>query len=238
MLTRVKGAARWAYETGARLYLAPLLKREWRHPPIPELREYVFQFEFAMRAVARHMPREVLDVGSGVSSWPHLLASCGIRVTATDEIRTYWGSMFNRHYHVVADDITATRLDRRFDLVTCLGVLTTIADDGAAVHNLFRLVRPGGHLVLTFAYKEDEAVPDAYALPGATYGARYRFICRMFSRAELDGWLAAEGGELEEQEYFQVFSGPYWASGERVEPPQRVRVDEPHQYTAVLIRKR
>jgi SAM-dependent methyltransferase len=238
MVLRVKTGLRRAYEAGARLYLGRLLEREWRFPPIAELREYVFQFEFAMRAVARHMPRELLDAGSGVSSWPHLLASCGIRVTATDEMRSYWGSMFNRHYHVIPDDITASRLDRQFDMVTCLGVLTTIKDDRAAVANLFRLVKPGGHLVLTMAYKEDEAVPDAYKLPGATYGAGYRYICRMFSRAEVDAWLAAEDGVIEEQEYFRVFSGPYWASGERLEPPLRVRVDEPHQYTALVITKK
>jgi SAM-dependent methyltransferase len=234
----LKGGLRRAYEAGARLYLEPMLRREYRHPPIPELREYVFQFEFAMRAVAKHMPRELLDAGSGVSSWPHLLASCGIRVTATDEMRSYWGSMFNRHYHVIPDDIRASRIDRQFDMVTCLGVLTTIADDGPAVANLFRLVRPGGHLVLTVAYKEDEAVPNAYALPGATYGAGYRYICRMFARPEVDAWLEAGGGEIEEQEYYRVFSGPYWASGERLEPPLRAARDEPHQYTALLIRKR
>ena len=238
MAPALKGSLRRAYEAGARLYLGPMLRREWQHPPIPELREYVFQFEFAMRAVARHMPREVLDAGSGVSSWPHLLASCGIRVTATDEMRSYWGSMFNRHYHVIPDDITATRLDRQFDLVTCLGVLTTIEDDRPAIANLFRLVRPGGHLVLTVAYKEDEAVPNAYALPGATYGTGYRFIARQFSRAEVDAWLEAEGGEIELQEYFQVFTGLYWASGERLEPPRRVAVGEPHQYSALCIRKR
>src|SRR4051795_7809799 len=149
MVAAVKGGLRRAYEAGARLYLAPILRREWRYPPIQELREYVFQFEFAMRAVARHMPRELLDAGSGVSSWPHLLAGCGIRVTATDEMHSYWGSMFNRHYHVIRDDLTASRLDRQFDLVTCLGVLTTIEDDRPAIANLFRLVRPGGHLVLT-----------------------------------------------------------------------------------------
>ena len=238
MLPGLKRGLRRAYEAGGRVYLTPLLKREWRTPPIPELREYVFQFEFALRAVARHMPRELLDAGSGVSSWPHLLASCGIRVTATDEMHGYWGSMFNRHYHVIPDDITASRLDRQYDMVTCLGVLTTIADDRPAVRNLFRLVRPGGILVLTFAYRDGEAVPNAYALPGATYRAGYRYICRMFSRAEVEAWLAEEGGEIEEQEYFKVFTGPYWASGERIEPPQRARVDEPHQYTAISIRKR
>lgn len=237
MASSLRGGLRRAYEAVGRLYLGPVLRREWRFPPIPELREYVFQFEFAMRAVARHMPRDVLDAGSGVSSWPHLLASCGIRVTATDEMRSYWGSMFNRHYHVIPDDITASRLDRQFDLVTCLGVLTTIENDAPAIANLFRLVKPGGHLVLTVAYKEDEAVPNAYALPGATYGKDYRFIARQFSRVEVDGWLAAGGGEIEEQEYFRVFSGPYWAAGERLEPPVRVSVDEPHQYSALCIRK-
>lgn len=233
----MKRAFRRAYETGARLYLTPLLRHEWRHPPIQELREYLFQFEFAMRAVARHAPREMLDAGTGMSSWPHLVASCGVKVTATDEIRSYWGSMFNRHYHVLQDDITNTRLARRFDLVTCLGVLTTIPDDGPAVRNLFKLVKPGGHLVLTFAYKEHEAVQDAYALPGATYGGGCRYICRMFSRAEVDAWLRENGGEIEEQEYFRVFTGDYWAAGERLEPPRRVGVDEPHHYTAISIRK-
>src|SRR4051795_6373241 len=122
MVAAVKGGLRRAYEAGARLYLAPILRREWRYPPIQELREYVFQFEFAMRAVARHMPREVLDAGSGVSSWPHLLASCGIRVTATDEMRSYWGSMFNRHYHVIEDDLTYPKLQGQCTLVTSPGV--------------------------------------------------------------------------------------------------------------------
>jgi SAM-dependent methyltransferase len=233
----VKGGVRRVYETGARVYLGPLLKREWRYPPIQELREYVFQFEFALRAVAKHMPRELLDAGSGVSSWPHLLAECGIRVTATDEMHSYWGSMFNRHYHVIPDDITASRLDRQFDMVTCLGVVTTIEDDRAAIANLFRLTRPGGHIVLTAAYKDDEAVPNAYALPNATYGKGYRFIARQFSREEVEGWLREHGGELEEQEFFRVFAGTYWAEGERLEPPARVSRDEPHQYTALLIKK-
>jgi SAM-dependent methyltransferase len=237
MVSGLKGALRRAYEAGERLYLAPLLKREWRTPPIPELREYVFQFEFAMRAVARHMPRELLDAGSGMSSWPHLLASCGIKVTATDEMRSYWGSMFNRHYHVIPDDITATRLDRQYDMVTCLAVLTTIADDRPAVRNLFRLVKPGGHLVLTFAYKEEEAVPNAYAIPGAAYGQDFGYICRMFSRLELEAWLTENGGEIEDQEYIEVFSGDYWASGERLPAPRRVAREDKHHWTAVLIKK-
>lgn len=235
---KLKRAARVAYETGARLYLTPMLKREAELPPIQELREYIFQFEFAMRAVARHAPRELLDAGSGMSAWPQLVAACGVRVTATDEMQGYWGSMFNRHFHVVRDDLTDSRLEQEFDMVTCLGVLTCIEDDRAAIANLFRLVKPGGHLVLTFAYKEHEPVPNAYALPGATYGQDYRFICRMFSREEIDGWLADFGGEVELQEYFRVFEGPYWASGARLEPPVRVQRDDEHHYTAISIRKR
>jgi ubiquinone/menaquinone biosynthesis C-methylase UbiE len=138
---------------------------------------------------------------------------------------------------VIPDDITDSRLDRQFDMVTCLGVITTITDDRAAIRNLFRLVKPGGHVVLTMAYREDEAVPNAYDLPGASYGNGYRYIARQFSRAEVDTWLREERGEIEEQEYFRVFTGEYWASGERLEPPVRVLVDEPHQYTALLIRK-
>ncbi len=237
MLPRLKRDLRRAYEAGARLYLTPLLRHEQRRPPVAGVGEYLFQFEFALRAVARHAPAELLDIGSGLSSWPHLVASTGVRVTATDEMRSYWGSMFNRHYHVIPDDITSTRLDRQFDMVTCLGVLTTIEDDRPAVRNLFRLVKPGGHLVMTLAYKEDQPIPNAYVLPGAGYGQDARYICRMFCRSEIDGWLEESGGEIEEQEYFRVFTGELWTFGERLHPPVRVGPDELHQYTAVSIRK-
>jgi 2-polyprenyl-3-methyl-5-hydroxy-6-metoxy-1,4-benzoquinol methylase len=238
MVHRVKRAFRRAYDTGARLYLSPVLRREQERPAVRGVGEYLFQFEFALRQVAKHAPTELLDVGSGLSAWPKLVAETGVRVTATDEMQSYWGGMFNRHYNVVPDDITKTRLDRQFDMVTCLGVLTTIADDRPAVGNLFSLVKPGGHLVLTFAYKEDRAVPNAYALPGATYGHNARYICRMFSRAELEGWLEEFGGELEEQELFQVFTGELWTFGERLHPPVRVAPGDLHHYTAVSIRKR
>src|SRR3954470_3389764 len=214
------------YESGARLYLGPMLRHEARVPRVGELREYVFQFEFALRMVAKHLPRDVLDAGSGMSAWPHLLAECGVRVTATDEMRSYWGSMFNRHYHVIPDDITDSQLQGEFDMATCLGVLTTIEDDRAAIANLFRLCRPGGRVVLTVAYKEDEPVPNAYALPGATYGQGFPYIARQFSRSDVDDWLEAEGAELEEQEWFRVFEGVYWAEGARLAEPQRVSRDE------------
>lgn len=238
MASRLKPALRRLYDAGARVYLSPLLRREQELPPVGLVGEYLFQFEFALRAVARHAPAELVDVGSGLSSWPHLVASTGVRVTATDEMRSYWGSIFNRHYRVIPDDITSTRLDRQFDMATCLGVLTTIEDDRPAVRNLFRLVKPGGYLVMTFAYKEDRAVANAYAFPESTYGKDARYICRMFSRAELDGWLEENGGEIEEQEYFRVFTGDLWTFGERLHPPVRVGPDELHQYTAVSIRKR
>lgn len=238
MPTGVKPALRRLYEAGARLYLSPALRREQRLPAVPAVGEYLFQFEFALRAVARHAPAELLDVGSGLSAWPRLVAETGVRVTATDEMRSYWGSMFNRHYNVIPDDITNTRLDRQFDMVTCLGVVTTIADDRPAIRNLFKLTKPGGHLVLTFAYKEDRAVPNAYAFPESTYGKNARYICRMFSREELNGWLEENGGEIEEQEYFRVWTGDLWTFGERLHPPLRVGPDELHQYTAVSIRKR
>ena len=237
MPVRLKQTLRRLHDAGQRLYLGPVLRREQRLPAVPAIGEYLFQFEFALRAVARHAPRELLDVGSGLSAWPRLLAETGIRVTATDEMRSYWGSMFNRHYNVIPDDITNTRLDRQFDMVTCLGVLTTIADDKPAVRNLFNLVKPGGHLVLTFAYKDDRPIPNAYAFPESTYGQNARFICRMFSRAEVEGWLAEHGGELEEAEFFRVWTGELWTFGERLHPPVRVGPEEA-QYAAVSITKK
>lgn len=238
MRRAARSAARRAYELGARAYLSPLLRREWRHPPWREPNERVVEYEFALRALIACAPSEILDVGTGTTAWPHLLANCGFRVTAIDEGAGYWRRPpFNRHYHVLRDDVTASRLERRFDLVTCISVLEHIRDYRAAVAGMLGLVHPGGHVVITVPYNEHRFVDDVYRLPGAGYGADFPFIGRVYSRDEVSAWADANGARVVEQEYYEAFTGPLWTFGERIAPPRRVRVGDPHHLTALLLRK-
>ncbi len=144
---------------------------------------------------------------------------------------------FNRHYHVVRDEVTSPRLTQQFDCVTCLSVLELIDDHRAAVRGMFSLLKPGGFLILSFPYNHRRFVENAYSLPGAGYGKDYPFICRQYSRSEVDDWLSENGGHLVERELYRCFTGEFWAAGARISPPVRVSADELHHMACVCIQK-
>ena len=128
----------------------------------------------------------------------------GSLVTAIDNIRDYWpSSMVNRHYYVINDDITKTQIDDKYDLITCISVLEHIETFDAAVANLFKLLSPSGHLILTFPYTEKEYIKNVYDLSGSSYGQDASYICSSYSRNELNCWLKKHNGEIIEQEYWQ-----------------------------------
>lgn len=227
------------YEAGARAYLAPTLRHEARQSGSAEINEGAVQYALALRALTDHAAHDVLDVGTGLSSWPQLLADCGFHVTAVDEFSRYWEGAsrpFNRHFLVQRDDITHPRLERVFDGLTCLNVMMAVVDDRAAIAGMFRLVRPGGVIVLSFPYNELKPVENVYVLPDAGYGQSFRFPCRVYSRADIYRWLSQNPGECISQERYRMFSGEFWTMGVRV-PPRQVSSDEPHQFTTVVIRK-
>jgi SAM-dependent methyltransferase len=238
-MSALKTALRSAYDLGGRVYLGPVLRAEARRSAAAEINEGAVQYALALRVLADAAAHEVLDVGTGLSSWPRLLADCGFHVTAIDEFSRYWGASrpFNRHFLVQHDDITQSRLrGGGLDALTCLNVMMAIVDDLAAIAGMFRLVRPGGILVLSFPYNELQPVENVYALPDAGYGQNFRFPCRVYSRADISRWLGEHPGECIAQEFYKMFTGEFWTMGERV-PPRLVGVDEPHQFSTVVLRR-
>jgi len=226
------------YNFFGRCYLWALLSYEWREAQRRSPNERAIEYGYALRWLSSIVPRDVLDVGTGLSAWPHLLAGCYFRVTAIDKIKGYWkGSYFNRHYRVVNDDITSPKIKRRFDAITCLSVLEHIADHRAAVRGLFKLLRPGGHLILSFPYNEKYYVEDVYKLPDAGYGQDKSYICQVFSRKEIDGWLADNAGSIIDQEYYEVFTGRFWTFGDRLYPSKQVERNQKCHLTCLVIRK-
>ena len=224
-------------EKTLQLYTLRICRREYEAQEFYRLNERPIEFSFLFRQLSSLYPRKVLDVGTGTTSLPHLLRHCGFLVTAVDNIKDYWPSgLVNRHFHVLNDDITKTKLDGSFDAVTCISVLEHIERSDDAVSNMLRLLRPGGHLIMTFPFNEGQYVRNVYDLPESSYGQGNPYITQSFSRRELNGWLTRDAA-LVEQEYWQCWTGSHWTEGRQVIPPKQVSQTEIHQLSCVLIRK-
>lgn len=158
-----KGVLRHILDT----YVRRRCRLEFEAQSFLRFNERPVEYAFLFRKLAELYPLRVLDVGTGMTALPHLISNCGPLVTATDNVRDYWPEWTtNRHYHVLDDDITETRLKDRFDLVCCISTLEHIKTPEAAVRNMFRLLNPGGSLILTFPYTEGRYVANVYDLPG------------------------------------------------------------------------
>jgi len=235
-LLRLKQRIFRLYSKAAQLPLHPILRYEWVRRSGRTVNERPIEFGFAIRCLSDLAATTVLDVGSGRTAWPRLLADCGFQVTAIDEGGSYWGhQVVNRHHYVLRDDITKPTLGAEFDALTCLSVLEHIEDHEAAVRGLRGRLPRGGHAILSFPYNEQTFVENVYALPGVSYGTDAPYVCRVYSRHELEAWLD-EGFEVVRQEYYKVFTGELWAFGERLRPPIRTGVREPHHLSCVLLR--
>jgi len=222
-----------------RIYLTPLLHLEWKkHLFYKNINERPIEYGFAFKWLSRLSPKKILDVGTGTSAFPHLLRNCGFHVTAVDKIDDYWaGDYFNRHYHVINDDITNSKLTEKFDFITCISVLEHILEHDRAIKGMLDLLKPGGYLLLTFPFNQEKYVGNVYELPESGYGKDENYICQVFSRKEIDSWLKENPGKIIEQEYYEIFSGELWTFGEHIYPPRKVNKEGRSQLTCILIQK-
>ncbi len=159
-------------------------------------------------------------------------------MTAIDKVDGYWkGPLKNRHFYVKRGDIVHPAVSDPYDFVTCISVLEHIPDHAEAVRGMFNLLKPGGHLLLTFPYNENQYVPDVYRVEGSTAPADASFICQVYSREQIDGWLADNPGTILRQEYHEVFTGDLWTLGNRIYPVRPSTRAGRHHLSCLLIRK-
>ncbi|NLH44832.1 MAG: class I SAM-dependent methyltransferase [Acholeplasmataceae bacterium] len=212
---------------------------EFNRQSLTHFNERAIEYAFVFRCLQSLYPQKILDVGAGTTALPHLMSTCGCHVTATDNKKDYWPSgTYNRHFHVKNDDIADSKLTEKFDLITCISVLEHIQNHDDAMHNIFNLLNPQGHLILTFPYSENKYINNVYKLAGSNaLGKKISYITQSFSKNELTNWLQNNHGKIIEQEYWQCWSGDYWTLGDQKIPPLKVSFEQKHQLTLLLIQK-
>jgi SAM-dependent methyltransferase len=213
--------------------------REYLDQQFRGFNERSVEYAFVFQSIAESCPKTILDVGTGVTALPQLMRTCGPVVTAIDNISDYWSNgMVNRHYHVINDNILNPKLTGKFDLITCISTLEHIEAHNTAVDAMFSLLAPGGRLILSFPYCEGEYVPNVYALQGSIGAHVYPFKTQIYSRQQVDNWVKRNGAYIVHQEYWRFFSGKFWTLGDRIVPPVRVDVDQPHQICCLALERK
>jgi hypothetical protein len=223
-----------ALHTAGRAYINRIVASEVESHKPKRVNERSVELAFVFRWLNLLQPRTVLDVGSGASPLPALVANAGIRITAIDNVTDYWpNGMINRHWRVLDESITSLKnlAGSHFDLVLCVSTLEHIAQHERAVKNMLSL---GSHVLITCPYGDARPHPNVYLLPGS-YGAGNPYPAAQYDRATLDSWLGL-GAEVVEQEFWQAHESDYWSVGELVRPIRRVSREERHQLTCLLLR--
>jgi cyclopropane fatty-acyl-phospholipid synthase-like methyltransferase len=114
-----------------------------------QLREY----RSVIDRIAADRPEKVLDWGCGWGYISHGLKARGLEVVSTDYEPEEPGRRPSRHFpdveiELLADPVVLPFPDNTFDAVLSLGVLEHVADPGASLDELHRVLQPGGTLYL------------------------------------------------------------------------------------------
>lgn len=213
-------------------------KKEYNTQAFRRFNERPVEYGFVFKKLSELYPKTILDVGSGMTALPHIMYTCGSVVTATDDItKNRAKGVINRHFYIIDDDITKTNLSSKYDLITCISVLEHIPDYNAAVKNMFKLLNPEGHLILTFPYNETTYINNVYKLSDSSYGKDNPYITQSFSGREVEQWIRENNATIIDQEYWQYWTGEYWTTGKQIIPPKKVTSKEKHQHSCILFRK-
>ena len=190
--------------------------------------ERPIEYAFALKCIRDTAPESVLDVGSGSTVLPFLVAQCGIYIRAVDKEKN------TRFFPVEALDITRSTLHRKFDFITCISVMEHIEEYDAAIANMVKMLNPGGYLCLTFPFNEELFIDNVYDVPGAGYGQNADFICRVYDYETIHMWEKQLSIALLEEELWECFTGQFWTFGKRLLPPKLSDYGEPHHLICLL----
>jgi SAM-dependent methyltransferase len=115
------------------------------------LKTSIFNYRFRKRKIAKHVPGSglILDIGSGTASVSPDLSRTVVADLSEEAIK---------HIECASKaTMSITRMsfdDASFDCILCSEVLEHIPDDGKAIAELRRVLKPGGVLVATVPYQK------------------------------------------------------------------------------------
>ena len=133
--------------------------------------------DWIIAAIQRYLPageKKALEIGPGSGVYLPVLASLFDRVTATDIEGTYLdhAQRLTDSYPnltLLTDDITHSKLaDASFDMILCSEVIEHVPDSDGALHEMHRLLKPGGVLILSTPQRHStlELVAKVAFMPG------------------------------------------------------------------------
>lgn len=178
-----------------------------------QLEDHHFWYAARRRQVARRLPRparagaRALDLGAGSGGNTPLLTAAGYGAVALEHHPVAAAYTRGRGLPVVqADGQRLPFADSSFDLVLACDVLEHLHRDDQAVQEVRRVLRPGGHLVLT--------VPADPALWSAHDEALHHV--RRYTRESLTDLLAGQGMQLLSLSAWMVLLRPVVALRRRI----------------------
>ncbi|WP_263657366.1 class I SAM-dependent methyltransferase [Nonomuraea gerenzanensis] len=173
-------------------------------------------------AVARRSRgRRLLDVGCGTGVVTAAALALGAEVTAVDQDPVMLELLARRHPYATIRRAALPELpfeDERFDCVAGNFVINHVADAGAALRELHRVLRPGGSVALSWWKSDEMTATSVFSEAIAAAGVPYEPPVRPFGAhdtpplflALLEGAGFREGAVEAVRWRHQVDLGAWW----------------------------
>ena len=120
-------------------------------------KNHLYNYQLRKKAVEKHFQKDtsalILEIGSGISP----VMTTGGQMVYSDFSVTGLQILKRtqkRGWYVAADGVNLPFKSGVFAHTVCSEVLEHIADDKAAIKELVRVMRPAGHLILTFPHRQ------------------------------------------------------------------------------------
>lgn len=205
----------------------------WGDPPVPYAETAAELFAASGAAVVLDLPcgdgRNLPPLAAGA---PVLLAGDTSRnaMTIAEKVAVKSG-IRGRTVFLELDAFRTGLLDNSVDGIFCWDLLGHLTEPEPALRELYRIIRPGGHIVANMWTMQDCQVsdPNIREIAPKEYIDHFDFYCRFYDRTDLDALLSSVGMPAHSVEVQS-----WW------EPPHAGYRDYEHQHESLIftVRKR
>lgn len=199
----------------------------WGDPPVPHA-------ELAARLFAMHSAAVVLDLPCGDGrNLPPLAAGAPILLAADTSTNALTiaervarrAAVRDKIVFIEANAFGTGLLDDSVDGIFCWDLLGHLRDPSDALRELYRICRPGGHIVANMWTMKDCQVfdPNIREIGDKEYLDHFDFYCRFYEQADLEELLRSVRMPAE-----SVETASWW------EPPHAGYRDYEHQHESLI----